>query len=66
MDTLVARYTSPQDTFFDDEDEASTQLAPMKPSSLQSFAVPPIPQVRLLLGYRFMGWRLQKFRRSDF
>ncbi|KAA8905976.1 nucleophile aminohydrolase [Sphaerosporella brunnea] len=43
MDTLVARYTSPHDGFFDDFEEEQQQLT-TKPSRDHNFSLPPIAQ----------------------
>ncbi|TGZ85116.1 proteasome-domain-containing protein [Ascodesmis nigricans] len=50
MDTLVARYASPQENFYSadpfstDDDIESSALRPVKPPATHTFAVPPIPQ----------------------
>jgi hypothetical protein len=44
MDTLIARYASPHDDCFDDEDDTA-QLTTTKPSHDHQFSLPPIAQV---------------------
>lgn len=44
MDTLIAKYYTPQDDFFDDEN-LSTQFQSTKPSLDLKFSLPPIAQV---------------------
>lgn len=44
MDTLIAKYYTPQDDFFDDED-SSMQFQSTKPSLDLKFSLPPIAQV---------------------
>jgi hypothetical protein len=44
MDDLIAKYSTPQDDFFD-EDENSVQFQSTKPSLDLKFSLPPISQV---------------------
>lgn len=45
MDTLIAKYYTPQDDFYDDDENSSMQYQSTKPSLDLKFSLPPISQV---------------------
>lgn len=51
MDTLIAKYYTPQDDFFDDEN-SSMRFQSTKPSLDLKFSLPPISQVHIYFSVR--------------
>lgn len=64
MDTLIAKYYTPQDDFYDDEN-SSMQYQSTKPSLDLKFSLPPISQVHIQFCSLAQGVNAERIGNTD-